>query len=101
MECRPIDAVTDGFGEHWFQRFIGASIITIAQEFSICVTLRRSSVPRAPRSSFARALVAATVQIGPIMQVTRLENEMACAIFELDWFACATDAGNNVTDVFQ
>lgn len=32
----------------------------------------------------ASAPDAATVQIGSIMQVARLENEMACAIFELD-----------------
>lgn len=29
------------------------------------------------------------------MQVSRLENEMACAIFELDWFTYVIDAGNN------
>lgn len=43
---------------------------------------------------------ATTVQIGPIMQVTRLENEMACAIFELDWFTYVMDAGNNVRAAF-
>lgn len=38
-----------------------------------------------------------SVQIGPIMQVSRLENEMACAIFELDWFTYVIDAGNNIS----
>lgn len=41
-------------------------------------------------------LDAATVQIGPMMQVTRLENKMARAIFELDWFGYAIQPGNNV-----
>lgn len=40
----------------------------------------------------------ATVQIGSIMQVNRLEIEqMACAILELDWLSDVIPAGNYVT----